>query len=136
MVRLKVTKAGERINFEDGFNSKVVRLKVIGVYLSLVNVESFNSKVVRLKAKSLYLSSLLKCPFQFQSGAVKRFDIEKAAKPKFSFNSKVVRLKVPQNFENPRTLLRFNSKVVRLKAVGASRSSLYVCMVSIPKWCG
>ena len=71
MVRLKDITIGQPDAENKGFNSKMVRLKVVGQILGYELNKCFNSKMVRLKEDS---------------------NVAKESKS-FSFNSKMVRLK-------------------------------------------
>ena len=78
----------------DGFNSKLVRLKVD---MDKVRDGSprwcFNSKLVRLKEGCRLIHNAIKKQFQFQTGSIKRKELINIYLANPSFNSKLVRLK-------------------------------------------
>ena len=77
-----------------GFNSKLVRLKVDWASEKHQRRNSFNSKLVRLKvALRLLGSTLFEEQFQFQTGAIKSLHCLKNMALQSRFNSKLVRLK-------------------------------------------
>ena len=75
-----------------GFNSKLVRLKVMLPPLDFNTLLRFNSKLVRLKVHSeICLQTSI--PFQFQTGSIKRGNGGLRKPTSQGFNSKLVRLK-------------------------------------------
>ena len=126
------------------FNSKLVRLKVDQHLITWIFMLCFNSKLVRLKGGQMNIKAVAKATFQFQTGSIKSTaasnsyqmsisfqfqtgSIKRIRKgiqrmiPLFSFNSKLVRLKVKVFIVSFLFLVCFNSKLVRLK--GTSRNS-------------
>ena len=100
-----------------------------------VKIARFNSKLVRLKV--LGALSLRACAlFQFQTGAIKSDAPLPASNPrKASFNSKLVRLKAGRGVAlDVHSNTGFNSKLVRLKAGNAKLGNVGF-RVSIPNWC-
>ncbi len=57
----------------DGFDSKLVRLKVTDNRAAWARVVSFDSKLVRLKGLMLPATPLMMAVFRFQIGAIKSF---------------------------------------------------------------
>ena len=98
------------------FNSKLVRLKVKVSTSPPIRYFSFNSKLVRLKVSGTPNYSDYS-PFQFQTGAIKRYKSPSVHHTHHRFNSKLVRLKVNSGFQIIKRVCpnRFNSKLVRLK---------------------
>ncbi len=96
--------------FVFGFNSKLVRLKVMRFFRLKTLLCRFNSQLVRLKAllRSENLSKFI------------------------CFNSKLVRLKVEKSIFCARLLFRFNSKLVRLKAFQKRHKNMqFFCIYQI-----
>ena len=105
----------------NGFNSKLVRLKVIvGIRVQARIANCFNSKLVRLKVYPPLVRQMVPLKFQFQTGAIKSLDQKLADEDaQLRFNSKLVRLKVAPIDIDIASLRRFNSKLVRLKVTRA-----------------
>ena len=83
--------------------------------------ERFNSKLVRLKGQPRRLGKTMSVRFQFQTGAIKRWLLDKAIASEMKrFNSKLVRLKGNHLIEEKLRKHGFNSKLVRLKGYASS----------------
>ena len=118
------------------FNSKLVRLE--GELLKCawnLHQYGFNSKLVRLEVNNLQIPRSEAHKFQFQTGSIRRNDFEKEEpKVRTSFNSKLVRLEVPDEFDGTYGIKSFNSKLVRLE-VKPRPNYPFDFNVSIPNWC-
>ena len=120
------------------FDSKLVRLKVIGPLGLQIPYLRFDSKLVRLKGLCTEAKEAVKAAFRFQIGAIKSLYGPYAKKRfRWGFDSKLVRLKggkksvrasgknwfrfqigaikSPRAFLDNRRLQCFDSKLVRLK---------------------
>ena len=87
---------------------------------------SFNSKLVRLKVLGRFLFQSFIPEFQFQTGSIKRQLRIRNDMYKKCFNSKLVRLKVWEQMRAVDSVLdRFNSKLVRLKAANRLQVERY-----------
>ena len=93
----------------------MVRLKGYGKRQKDSGASRFNSRMVRLKVKNLTFDQEHLTGFQFQNGSIKRWDAAMAHFPKWSFNSRMVRLKALIAVPVAHFRKRFNSRMVRLK---------------------
>ena len=84
-------------------------------------MEGFNSKLVRLKVGAPIPCLVSFSMFQFQTGSIKRREVSGALQLDGSFNSKLVRLKANSAILAKTTFYRFNSKLVRLKGWHATQ---------------
>ena len=64
--------------------------------------------------------------FRFQTGSIKSLDAHNQHNVEFSFDSKLVRLKVNEYHEAKLEHYRFDSKLVRLKVVSVLRILLQI----------
>ena len=142
---------------DSGFNSTLVRLRLLKDSCLQVNITSFNSTLVRLRHKIVGSDMGYFFKFQFHSGSIKTQLKRMLGVSYKSFNSTLVRLRhadldsifqiTEAGFQfhsgSIKTLLicfgcqsfisGFNSTLVRLRRARHSFTTLYV-LVSIPLW--
>ena len=118
----------------EGFNSKLVRLKVRYLPLHPSAYKSFNSKLVRLKVDPDTLSYLT-ITFQFQTGSIKSLPSRNLITVSRScFNSKLVRLKVMNRQEPYGHTIEFQFQTGSIKRKTPQHACHSHSSVSIPNW--